>query len=253
MSHQCAVHHNDRECYRHDHELRDIEHGAVFRIQLPPPLLLGQAVGVAHQTGELLDFPEAGQLAYSIMDGTTDHNRREYGSTHQDGARLVSCIGSDHVEDMDIPMTFPPLAQLPDVRPKHDGSFEWLFELGQIFRNDAAAETIEGEPLFYVQTWYVHEHLRQCRAPRPVRLDGAMIVWVEELRFAWRVLLDRRILSASMWSSPHHRSYRRRPSRAIWFLNKLHSHSTQLESSLSCMRDLNVMPYIRWRPHSHGD
>ena len=46
-----------------------------FRILLPPPLRpswdIGQAVRVVHETGEIFDFPEAGELATSIV-GDTD-------------------------------------------------------------------------------------------------------------------------------------------------------------------------------------
>ena len=120
---QCVVHHNDRERLRSGHQLRNIDHGAVFRIQPPPPLRpewkIGQAVRVAHETGELIDFPEAGQLAYSIMDSSIEANRRDYSQGRGDGARLVSCKGTDQTEDTDIPMMFLPGAQLPDVRPPH--------------------------------------------------------------------------------------------------------------------------------------
>ena len=197
-SDQCVVHHNDREWYRTDQRLRDISHGAVFRIQLPPPpraeWQIGQAVRVAHETGELFDFPAAGDLAYAIMNGQIDANRQDYDGTSTTGARVVQCKGSDHVEDIDIPMTFPPGVQVPRVRPRHDGVFTWLYDLAEFFRQDAEAEVFDGDPLLYVQTWYVHhQRYKRCHRPRAVRLDGAMIGWIEEFRQTWNDILDHNI------------------------------------------------------------
>ena len=83
MADTCIVEHNGHIWHRNDPQLRQVEHGAVFRIQLPPPLNpawnIGQAVRVAHETGEILDFPEAGQLAHSILDGNVEHNRLDFG------------------------------------------------------------------------------------------------------------------------------------------------------------------------------
>ena len=93
MSDQRVVHHNDREWYRTDQRLRDISHCAVFRIQLPPPpraeWQIGQAVRVAHETGELFDFPAAGDLAYAIMNGQIDANRQDYEGTSTTGAATM--------------------------------------------------------------------------------------------------------------------------------------------------------------------
>ncbi|CAL1167790.1 unnamed protein product [Cladocopium goreaui] len=198
MADTCIVEHNGHIWHRNDPQLRQVEHGAVFRIQLPPPLNpawnIGQAVRVAHETGEILDFPEAGQLAHSILDGNVEHNRLDFGEVARDGARLVTCKGNDQVEATDIPTTFPPGTRMPRLRPRHDGKFDWLDQLVDIFRANAEAETIEGDPLLYIQTWYIHhQRLRRCPDPRPLRLDNAIIGWVEELRFAWRDLLDRHI------------------------------------------------------------
>ena len=197
-SDQCVVHHNDREWYRTDQRLRDISHGAVFQIQLPPPpraeWQIGQAVRVAHETGELFDFPAAGDLAYAIMNGQIDANRQDYDGTSTTGARVVQCKGSDHVEDIDIPITFPPGVQVPRLRPRHDGVFTWLYDLAEIFRQDAEAEVFDGDPLLYVQTWYVHhQRYKRCHRPRAVRLDGAMIGWIEEFRQTWNDILDHNI------------------------------------------------------------
>ncbi|CAL1135276.1 unnamed protein product [Cladocopium goreaui] len=196
MADTCIVEHNGNVWHHNDPQLRHIEHGTVFRIQLPPPMNsawdIGQVVRVVHESGEILDFPEAGQLASSILDGNVDHNRLAFGTEVRNGARLVTCKGNEQVEDIDIPTTFPPGTRQPRLRPKHDGNFEWLDRLVEVFRAHAEAETIEGDPLLYVQTWYIHHRrLRKCPDPRPVRLDNAIIGWIEEFRFAWRDLLDR--------------------------------------------------------------
>ena len=113
----CIVEHNGHVWHHNDPQLRQVEHGTVFRIQLPPPLNpawnIGQAVRIAHETGEILDFPEAGQLAHSILDGNVEHNRLDFGEVARNGARLVTCKGNDQVEAIDIPTTFPPGTRMP--------------------------------------------------------------------------------------------------------------------------------------------
>lgn len=198
MADTCIVEHNGQVWHRNDPQLRQVEHGAVFRIQLPPPLdpawNIGQAVRVAYETGEILDFPEAGQLAHSILEGSVDDNRLHFGTDARAGARLVTCKGNDEVEDIDIPTTLPPGTRTRRLRPRHDGNFDWLDRLVEVFRAHAEVEIIDGDPMLYIQTWFIHhERLRRCPEPRPVRLDNAIIGWLEEFRFTWRDLLDRHL------------------------------------------------------------
>ena len=199
---QCIVRFNDQLWAPGDPRLLPIEHGAFFQIQLPPPPNpewdIGQAVRTIQETGDLLEFPEAGQLAASILDGNIDNNRRAFGEGFIEGARLVTCKcneeDADIPEDIDIPMMLPPGTSLHGPRPSHDGVFDWLDELVAVFRQEAEAETIEGSPFLYVQTWYIHHRRhKRCPHPRSVRLDGAIIGWIEELRYAWSDVLDRSI------------------------------------------------------------
>ena len=199
---QCIVRLNDHIWAPDDHRLIPIEHGAFLQIQLPPPSNpdwnIGQAVRIIQETGDLLDFPEAGLLATSILDGNIDNNRRAFGDGFIEGARLVTCKSNednaDITEDIDIPMMLPPGTRLRRPRPLHDGAFDWLDDLVAIFRQEAEAETVEGSPFLYAQTWYIHhQRFRRCPHPRAVRLDGAIIGWLEELRHTWHDILDRSI------------------------------------------------------------
>lgn len=79
------------------------------------------------------------------------------------------------------------------MRPEHDGSAEWLLNLGQILSTQAVAETIDGDSFLYVLTWYIdHQRHTACRSPRPLRLDSASVAWIDEFRHLWRDLMDRR-------------------------------------------------------------
>ena len=197
---QCIVRFNDQLWAPGDPRLLPIDHGAFFQIQLPPPPNpdwdIGLAVRTIQETGDILDFPEAGQLATAILEGSIDGNRRAFGEGSVDGARLVTCKcnedDADIPEDIDIPMMLPPGTSLRGPRPSHDGAFDWLEDLVAVFRQEAEAETIEGSPLLYVQTWYIHHRRhKRCQYPRSVRLDGAIIGWIEELRHAWSDVMDR--------------------------------------------------------------
>ena len=153
MADQCIVYHNDVEWPRDDHQLRQVDHGAYFRVVLPPPPRaeweIGHAVRVAEDTGELFDFPEAGQLIHAVLNGEFDGNAPAFSTCHP---QTRSCRGSEHTEDIDIPMTIPPGAPMPSIRPPHDGTLDWLLQLGAVFRTDSEVETIEGLPMLYVQT-----------------------------------------------------------------------------------------------------
>ena len=148
------------------------------------------SIRVAEDTGELFDFPDAGQLIHAVLAGDLDTAAPTSSTCH---TPTRSCRGTEITEDIDIPMTIPPGAPMPRIRPPHDGNLDWLLQLGEVFRTESEIETIDGLPMLYVQTWYIHhDRLHRCEHPRPVRLDSAAIGWIDELRFAWRDVLDPR-------------------------------------------------------------
>ena len=104
-----------------------------------------------------------------------------------------TCKGTDLQEDIDVPMTsnHPTTRLSRRPRPLHDGTEQWLWDLGSIFSEHAEREVIDGDAYLYVQTWYVdHIHHVQCDQPRPLRLDQCAVTWLEDFRFLWRDLLD---------------------------------------------------------------
>jgi hypothetical protein len=104
-----------------------------------------------------------------------------------------TCKGSDHQEDIDVPMTSQHPTSRPSRRPRplHDGTEQWLLDLGLLFTEHAVREVIDGDSYIYVQTWYIdHVQHRQCLHSRPLRLDQFAVTWVEEFRYLWRDLLD---------------------------------------------------------------
>ena len=77
------------------------------------------------------------------------------------------------------------------LRPVHDGTDQWLLDLGQLFSESAEVETFDGEAFVYVQTWYIDHHRHTvCRRPRPVRLDSHSVAWIDDFRHTWRDLMD---------------------------------------------------------------
>jgi len=109
------------------------------------------------------------------------------------GLSPMTCKGSDHQEDIDVPMTsqHPTTRLHRRPRPLHDGTEQWLFELGSLFSEHAVNEVLDGDSYIYVQTWYVdHVHHRSCLQSRPLRLDQFAVTWIEEFRYLWRDLLD---------------------------------------------------------------
>lgn len=105
----------------------------------------------------------------------------------------TTCKGSDHQEDIDVPMMSQHLTSRPSRRPRplHDGTENWLLDLGALFSAHAEREVIEGDSYIYVQTWYIdHITHRQCLHSRPLRLDQFAVTWVEEFRYLWRDVLD---------------------------------------------------------------
>ena len=89
---------------------------------------------------------------------------------------------------------YAPSAYRRRLYPPHDGSIEWLMDLGQIFADSAQAEAFDDELLMYVQTWFIHhERYPTCRRPRPLRLERQSVTWIDDFRQLWRDLLERRL------------------------------------------------------------
>lgn len=193
--HQCVAHRNGIMWPYADHQLRDMEHGMYVRIQLPPPQQQHWeptlAIQAIQEAGDLFDFPEAGWIAADLLQGRAlDHDQAAALPCH--APRHQQCKPCEIIEDIDVPLFFAPGTRMPRHRPRHDGGFDWWYQLGEMFSQFAEQEAIDGDHYLYLQTWFVHhERHRVCRQPRPIRLDGAAYTWIEEFRFLWRDLLQR--------------------------------------------------------------
>ena len=111
---------------------------------------------------------------------------------------VVQCKPSPTNDAIDIPMMLPPHMPMRSLRPRHDGDFRWFDDLASHFDSFGIHEHINGVVFLHVTTWFVH-HRRypSCVSPRPVRLEGQAITWIEDLKHAWRDLLD----ESTFWSS----------------------------------------------------
>ena len=92
---------------------------------------------------------------------------------------------------IDIPMMLPPHVPMRRLRPRHDGDFQWFDDLAGQFETDGIHEHLNGVVFLHIMTWFIHHRRYQsCVSPRPVRLEGQAITWIEDLKHAWRDLLD---------------------------------------------------------------
>ena len=125
-----------------------------FRIVIPPPpdttWEIGHALRVFEDTADLFDQPEANRIAVEILNGNPLGTNPSSGPTCAEDGRM-QCKGADLCpHDIDIPMTNPPPEYRRRLRPEHDGTLQWLLDLGQIFATEAEEEVHE-EPMLYVR------------------------------------------------------------------------------------------------------
>ena len=172
-----------------------IAHGMYFRIVIPPPpdttWEIGYALRVFEETSDFFEQPDADRVAVETLNGNPCGANRPSGP-ESNAIDNMQCKGADlDQHDIDIPITNPPREYRRRLRPEHDGTIQWLLDLGQIFGTDAEEEVHE-EPMLYVQTWFVH-HVRhpKCRRPRPLRLERYSITWIDDFRRLWADLLLR--------------------------------------------------------------
>ena len=199
MANGCFVFFNRVLWSIQDQGPRRITHGLYVRIVIPPPpdlsWDLAHALRVFEETADLFEKPEAFRLATGIL-------RRAYAQTEveeptngpQEGIGTICQFkGADlGPYDIDVPITNPPRAYQRRLRPEHDGTMQWLLDLGQIFADQAQEEAFVDEPMLYVQTWFVnHLHHTSCRTPRPLRLERYSITWIDDFRQLWSDVLRR--------------------------------------------------------------
>ena len=195
----CLVHCNRVLWPAHDLGPRRMLHGMYFRIVIPPPpdasWEIGHTLRVFQDVADLFDFPEAGRIAAEVLHNTYRQAANEEPDRQSNQPPHVETKGADlgSYDIDDVPTIYAPPAYRRRLYPPHDGSIEWLMDLGQIFADSAQAEAFEDELLLYVQTWFInHERHPTCRRPRPLRLERQSVTWIDDFRQLWRDLLDRR-------------------------------------------------------------
>ena len=195
----CIVFCNRITWAKHDLGPKRIDHGTYFRIIIPPPpethWEIGHTLKVFQEMAEVFESPEAGRLAEAFLRSGSSNSAIERPITARGNSATMTCKGADLGPfDIDVPMMIPPHIRQRRLRPEHDGSLQWLMDLGQIFADNAEAEAFEDELMLYVQTWFVHhERFTSCRMPRPLRLERQSITWIDEFRHLWRDQLARDI------------------------------------------------------------
>ena len=182
-----------------DYGPKRIMHGMYFRIVIPPPpdasWEIGHTLRVFQDVADLFDFPEAGRIAAEVLQNTYTATAHQEPTQQTSPAPCIETKGADLGSyDIDVPTMYAPRAYRRRLYPPHDGSVDWLIDLGQIFSDQAQAEAFEDELMLYVQTWFVnHDRHPTCRRPRPLRLERQSVTWIDDFRQLWRDLLDPQI------------------------------------------------------------
>ena len=186
----------------------------------PPPNAnweISRAIQVFHEAREFFTDTEAATVAISILSTGSDRHPGDAASAqmreHAVGLErpyVLECKSADLEGDIDIPLTSTePNVPLRRLRPVHDGTDQWLLDLGHFFSATAEEEAFEGEAFLYVQTWYIdHQRHVVCRRPRPVRLDSHSVAWIDDFRHEWRDLLDPNVFFSIHVVKPRPPQYR---------------------------------------------
>ena len=120
----------------------------------------------------------------------TQHNQQREMRSHETGI-AVTCKTGEPDNHNDIPVTSPS-GELPArPRPRHDGQTDWISDLWEIFQAHGEWDVWDEQSYVSVSTWFIH-HGRHvvCRRPRTLRLVGAPITWIPDLRAGWLDLMD---------------------------------------------------------------
>ena len=196
MNDRCLVLHNGRGWPILERAPRRVQHGACFKVIVPPPPATecdtAYAVRVAQEAAELVDFPMAGALADDII-GSTDPADRVLAPQAPPSwqTRLQNHRNGEEHEFDDFPVSEPSRRPAPLDLPAVDWSGQWIQHIAQLMRAEGSEEVIDGPTYLYLQTWFVHHEAHVwCRHPRPVRLTNEIISWSYDLRQTWNDLLD---------------------------------------------------------------
>ena len=199
---------------------KQIHHGMYLRIVVPPPpnphWEISRAVQLFHESREFFTEDEANAVAVHLLSVNSDQRPADIASEQGSVTRTLASVtgwsfkSADLDGDIDIPVTSTePNVPLRRLRPVHDGTDQWLLELGQIFSDAAEEEAIAGEAFLYVQTWFIdHQRHVTCRRPRPVRLDSHSVAWIDDFRHEWRDMLDPDVFFSIHFVKPRPPQYR---------------------------------------------
>ena len=105
-----------------------------------------------------------------------------------------ACKPAPFTDPDDLAMSLPVATPPRQPRPRHDGAYEWSFQLGEIMHTQGDLDPWDGSRSMEVVTWFIH-HARRvvCHRPRTVRLFGHAVTWIDDLRNAWADIIDRSI------------------------------------------------------------
>ena len=189
----CLVYHNGRGWPILELAARHIQHGAYFKVIVPPPpdgqSDTAHAVSVAREAADLFDFP----MAHGIIPGLLHQDAPDDAQVglHDGNAHIRACRNGEDQEFDDFPVSEASQRPTPPLCPDVDWTNDWMSQIARLFQAHGIEEVLDGPAYLYLQTWYVH-HDRHiwCRNPRPVRLTNEAISWSFDVRQTWIDLLD---------------------------------------------------------------
>ena len=168
---RCLVHVDHNLWALHDVGVRRFSHGQYVRVAVPP------TEDQDLDRVDLLMQEEETGLLQTSWNTQSGHERQAKPSAD--------------TTSIDVPLMLPPHVPMQRTCPAPDGDFHWMQDIGDLFVRYGHFEPRSGITFIHIMTWFVHHETHQvCFDPRPVRLEEQAILWLEDLRFAWRDRLD---------------------------------------------------------------
>lgn len=187
----CIVFHNQQVWIQQDIAPRQIEHGAYFRVIVPPPIDpawdIAHALRIFQEAYDLFEPPAANRIAVDIL-------QTQYGP--QQPAVRDGNHDADDFHAMQYNLDLLPLHDPPSNSSSIQSDAvvpeDWIIDLQRVVQQhvNACDSPIPEEVRFSVLTWLLdHKSQRLCRGPKLVFLGGSPEEWTDDVIWPWRNLI----------------------------------------------------------------
>ena len=190
----CIVLHNHQVWTQQDIAPRQIEHGAYFRIIVPPPLDPGwdiaRAIRIFHESYALFEPPAAGRIAVEslqIQFGQPGPIAQTETAENNEGDTFHAMQYQIESTTLNGSITNASSMSSTEAIPA-----DWILDLQRIVSGylSTCIDTIQEDITFSVYTWFLdHQSNRICRGPKLIFLGDNPAEWRETLIYHWRNLI----------------------------------------------------------------